>query len=107
VKRGEFGHLVTFNRATTTTNDYGEEIGTGTELIEQGWARVRFGPAGEKREAAQESGSQAITLELIPTSALRSVELTDHILFDGSDWDIVEKAKLDRNLIRFTATRSV
>lgn len=107
MKRGEFDRLVAFNRTTTATNDYGEEIGTGTELIEQGWARVRFGPAGEKREAAQEGGLQAASFELIPTAALRAVDLTNTIEFDGSTWDLTEKALLDRNKIRFTATRSV
>lgn len=107
MKRGEFDRLVAFNRTTTTTNDYGEEIASGTELLEQGWARVRFGPASEKREAAQEAAAQTATFELIPTVALRAVKMTDRIGFDGSQWDITEKALLERNLIRFTATRAV
>lgn len=102
---GQRDRLVTFQRATTTTDDYGGEVSTWADL-EQGWARVRFGTAQEKREAAQEVGVQSITLELVPTTALLGVQLTDRIMFDGSQWDIVECAPLDRNTIRFTAVRS-
>lgn len=106
MERGKFDRLVTFQRATVTTNDYGEEIPTFSPL-QQAWARVRFGSASEKREAAQERGMQTISLELIPTNALRSVTLRDQILFDDSVWDITEKADLDRQTIRFTAVRSL
>jgi SPP1 family predicted phage head-tail adaptor len=106
VIRGAFDRRVTFQRATVTTNDHGEETPDWGDL-EQGWARVRFGSAQEKREAAQESGAQTATFELIPTAALRGVTLRDRILFDDGEWDITEAAPLERNLIRFTATRSV
>lgn len=74
--------------------------------MESGWARIRFGNAQEKREAAQEQGIQSATFEMIPTNALRTVTLKDRIQFDDSDWDITEVAPLERNLIRFTAARS-
>jgi SPP1 family predicted phage head-tail adaptor len=105
VNRGAFDRLVTFQRATTTTDDYGGEVSTWADL-QQGYARVRFGTAQEKREAAQEVGQQSATFELVPTTALLGVQLTDRIQFDGSDWDITEVAPLDRQTIRFTAVRA-
>lgn len=103
--RGAFDRLVMVQRATVTTDDYGAEIPTWAD-VEQAWARVRFGLASEKRLAAQESGTQTATFEMIPTSALLAVTLKDRLLFDGSEWDIVEVAPLERNQLRFTATRS-
>lgn len=96
--------LVTFQRATVTTDDYGDETESWTDL-EQGFAKVKFGTAQEKREAAQEGGVQSATFELMPTAALLGVTLRDRIQFDGSDWDITERAELDRHTIRFTAVR--
>jgi SPP1 family predicted phage head-tail adaptor len=104
--RGAFDRLITVQRATVTTDDYGGETPTWFET-QDAWARVRFGLAGEQRNAAQEGGLQAATFEVVPTLALLAVTLKDRIQFDGSDWDITEVAPLDRNTLRFTATRTV
>lgn len=105
MNRGAFDRLVTVQRATTATDDYGGQTQTWADL-EQGYARVRFGLASEQRQAAQETGQQAATFELVPTAALRGALLTDRIVFDASNWDLTEVAPLDRNTIRFTAVRS-
>lgn len=105
MNRGQFDRLITVQRATATVDDYGGETATWAN-VEEAWARVRFGRADEKRLAAQEGGVQSATFELIPTTALLAVTLKDRILFDGDDWDITEAAPLERNLLRFTATRS-
>lgn len=106
MSRGAFDRLITVERATVTTDDYGGETPTFA-LLEQAWARVKFGTAQEKREAAQESGVQSATFEVVPTAALRGVTLRDRISYDGSFWDITEKADLDRNTLRLTAVRAV
>lgn len=105
VKRGAFDQPVTIRRSTVVVDDYGGETLSWTDL-EKALARVRYGPAGEKREAAQEAGVQTATFELFPTPTLLAVTLRDKIAFDGSDWDIVEVAPLDRRTLRFTATRA-
>lgn len=102
---GERDRLITVQRATVTTDDYGGETPTWAD-VEQAFAKVRFGLAGEQRQAAQESGTQAATFEVDPTDALLAVTIKDRIVFDGSDWDIKEVAPLDRRTLRFTATRS-
>lgn len=105
MKRGECDRLITVQRATVTTDDYGGETPTWVD-VEEAWAKVLFGLAQEKREAAQESGQQAATFEVMPTTALLAVRLRDKILFDGSSWDITEVAPLDRHTLRFTAVRA-
>lgn len=105
MKRGEYAHLVIFKSSVATTNDHGDEELTWSE-IERAYARVRFGTAQEKRDAAQEYATQSATFEVRPTSALLGVRLKDQIEFDGSDWDITEAAPLDRKNLRFTAVRS-
>jgi head-tail adaptor len=114
--RGAFDRLITVQRATVTTDDYGGEIQTWAD-VEEAYARVRFGLASEQRQAAQEAGTQAATFEVVPTAALLAVTLKDRIWFDATGawadgdpepvWDIQEVAPLDRQTLRFTATRSI
>jgi SPP1 family predicted phage head-tail adaptor len=96
--------LIVFQRATVTTDDYGQEIETWADYATRR-ARVRFGTAQEKREAAQESASQTATFECVRSAALDAVTMKDRIHYDGSDWDITERAPLDRQTIRFTGVR--
>lgn len=105
MSRGQFDRLITVQRATVTTDDYGGENSAWADT-EKAYARVRFGLAAEQRQAAQESGTQAATFEAVPTTALLAVTLKDRILFDGGEWDITEVAPLNRQTLRFTATRS-
>jgi head-tail adaptor len=97
--------LIVFQRATTSENDYGEQIETWADLYTRR-ARVRFGTAQEKREAAQENASQTATFECVRSSQLDGITLKDRISYLGSTWDLSETAPLDRATIRFTGTRS-
>lgn len=103
---GERAWLVTFQRATVVADDYGGETPTWGDYT-TAWVRVRFGLAAEKRQAAQERGEQTATFECVPTALLLAVKLKDKLVFDGNDWDITEVAPLDKQIIRFTAVRSV
>lgn len=99
--------LIVFQRATVTTNEYNEAVedwSDPTELATRR-ARVRFGTAQEKREAAQESASQTATFECVRSAELDAVRLKDRISYLGSAWDITESAPLDRSTIRFTGIR--
>lgn len=98
--------LIVFERATFATNNNNEQIPTwATHATRR--ARVRFGTAQEKREAAQEGGVQSATFECVRSSPLNSITLKDRISYLGSAWDIVENAPLDHKTIRFTATRTL
>lgn len=98
--------LIVFHRATTSENEYGEAIQTWSTYTSRR-ARVRFGTAQEKREAAQEGGTQSATFECVRSAALDAVTLKDRISYLGSLWDITEVAPLDRKTIRFTAIRTL
>lgn len=98
--------LIVFERATFTTNDNNEQVPSWSTYATRR-ARVRFGTAQEKREAAQEGGVQSATFECINSSALRSVTLKDRISYLSSAWDIVETAPLDHKTIRFTGVRTL
>jgi head-tail adaptor len=98
--------LIVIQRATVTEDGYGgEEESWSTYATRR--ARVRFGTAQEKREAAQEGGTQTATFECVRSAALDAVTLKDRISYLSTTWDITETAPLDRKTIRFTATRNV
>lgn len=88
-------------------SEHGDQLPGAISTLATRRAKVRFGTAQEKREAAQEKGIQSATFEFVRSVTLDAVTLSDRISFDGSLWDITEKAPLDRKTIRFTATRNV
>lgn len=98
--------LIVFQRGTATTNDYNEQSLSWATLATRR-ARVRFGTAQEKREAAQEGGVQSATFECVRSAALDAVTLKDRISYLSSNWDLTEIAPLDRKTIRFTGTRTL
>lgn len=98
--------LIVFERATASANEYNEGEETWATYATRR-ARVRFGTAQEKREAAQEGGVQSASFECVRSSTLDAVTLKDRISYLGSVWDLTELAPLDRATIRFTATRNV
>lgn len=98
--------LIVFQRATVTTNEYNEPEEAWATYVSRR-ARVRFGTAQEKREAAQEGGTQTASFECVRSSELDAVTLKDRISYLGSAWDITETAPLDTATIRFTGVRNV
>lgn len=101
--------LITFLEAAETTNEYNEAVADWDDptTLATRRAKVRFGTAQEKREAAQEGGVQTATFECVRSAALDAITLEHRIGFDGSQWDIVERAALDNAEIRFTGVRNV
>ena len=99
--------LITFLAATTSTNDYNETVESWSSptTLATRHARVRFGTAQEKREAAQEAASQTATFECKRSAELDAIPMTARIGYDGSQWDITERAPLDKASIRFTGVR--
>ncbi len=103
---GKRDSLIAFERPTTTTNDYGEEIEGTPTTVQQAWARVRFGTGQERREAAQERADQAATFECDWSETLAGITTTDRIRFDADVWDITSRAPLGHREIHFTAIRA-
>jgi head-tail adaptor len=103
---GKRDWLVTVQGKTASTDVYGEEDPTWTDYV-SAWAQVKFGNAQEKREAAQEGGSQSATFEFVRNNLLDAVTLAYRLWFMDSTWDITEVAHLDRQTLRITATRAM
>lgn len=106
MKAGKRNRLVTFQRGTSTPDDYGGETPTWATFT-TALAEVLFGSGQERREAAQEANSQAATFICLWTPLLAEVRVNDRIQFDGSDWDITNRAPIGLNKeLHFTAVRS-
>lgn len=100
--------LVTFQRGTPTTDDYGGELFAWSDLV-TAYARVRYGTGQERRGAAQERAVQAATFECDWNSTLAGVEATDRLFINEAPfefWDIINKAPLGHEEIHFAAIRS-
>jgi head-tail adaptor len=105
-RAGQRTELIVIQRATPTEDEHGGQTFVWATYASRR-ARVRFGTAQEKREAAQEGGVQSATFECVRSATLDAVTLKDRISYLSSAWDITEVAPLDRATIRFTATRTV
>lgn len=99
--------LIVFQRGVETDDGYNVNIdwSNPTEICRRR-ARVRFGTAQEKREAAQEGATQTATFECVRSAELDAVTLKDRIFYLDSGWDLTEVAPLNRKDIRFTGTRT-
>lgn len=106
LEAGARSQLITFQRFTATTNDYGEEIQTWADL-ETAWAQVRFGTGQERRAAAQEGNEQAATFGVIGNPVTRALTVRDRINYLGEAWDIQALNPTSNNQgVVITATRS-
>lgn len=103
---GRRDQLVTLSRYSATQDDYGEETQTWGPLGQE-WAAVFYGRGDERRQAAMEQGQQAVTFQVLSNETTRAVNVRDRILHDGSTYDVVGIAPMDRATIEFTATRAL
>ena len=79
--------LIVVQRADKVRNGYGEEELIWTDFT-SAYARVRYGTSAERREAAQEQGSQVATFECGWTPNLASVRPSDRVSFGNGLWDV-------------------
>lgn len=103
---GERELLITIERATPTTDDYGGET-LAWATYATAWAQLRRGTGQERREAAQEAGSQSGTFVTDWTAVLEATQIKDRITYPGHEWDITDVAADGHREIQFTATRAV
>jgi len=107
-------HKIMIQRQIVTgQDDYGQDIiGPGIWTTE--YAAIFYGSGREQREAAQESGSQAASFEVLSNAKTRAISVTDKVLYPVSDpdpdnwpaWDIQAANDLGFNEgVRITAAR--
>jgi SPP1 family predicted phage head-tail adaptor len=106
IDAGKRDQLIVIQRGTATADDYGGETQVWAEYA-QAWAQVRRGSGEERREAAQESGSQSATFICDWNPTLEQTAVTDRIQYRSDEWDIVDVAPMGNMEIHFTAVRSV
>lgn len=102
---GRRDQLVTLQRYTTTQDDHNEEVQTW-ETIGTEWAAVFYGRGDERRQAAMEQGQQPATFQMLANDLTRTLTLSDRIVLDGVNWDILGVAPMDRATVEVTAARS-
>lgn len=105
---GKRDQLVTIQRGTPSTDDYGGETITWATLATE-WAAVFYGRGDERRQAAVERGQQAAVFQVLSNTDTRSVNLEDRISHDGSYWNIIgiAPATPKRGLIELAAVRAL
>ena len=105
---GKRSRRIEFQRQGSPTDDgYTTQPGEFAYFTEA-FAEVLFGTGQERREAAQEAGSQAATFIVPSTPKIALVGVSDRISGIGAVWDITSIAPVGLNReIHFTATRSV
>lgn len=105
---GRRDQYITIEHATASTDGYGGETLTWATLANE-WAAVFYGRGDERRQAALEQGSQAVTFQCLSNTLTRAVILKDRISFGGSYYDIVGIAPETpgRGLIEFTTVRAL
>lgn len=86
---GQRDHLIVIQRRGAETDDgYTTRPGAWAEHA-RAWARVRYGTAAERREAAQDRASQTATFECNWTPTLAALRPTDRLIAFDTAWDIV------------------
>lgn len=107
MKAGQRNRRIKFERFTESRNALNEVVHNWTPHCEE-YAAVYFGSGSEQRDAAQTSGSQTASFEVLSNSKTRAVTVMDRILFDGGIWDIRSIAPIGLNRgVKFNAVRAV
>ena len=96
--------LVSIQRFASGKDSYGGVVKTWAELRKE-WARVTYGAAAERRNAAQQQSSQAATFDLPDNELTRSLKAVDRIVWNGIDWDLAGPGvPKSAGELQFTAT---
>ncbi len=102
---GELDRRIVVERATTSADDYGGETKTWSKWCKS-WAKVTYGRADERRQAAQEEASLVATFRVRANAKTSAIETTDRIVYDGSAWDISSNVAFGRAGRDITAIRA-
>lgn len=96
--------LISLQRASATTDDYGEEVMTWAEIGKEK-AAVLFGRGSERRQAAQTQSAQSVTFTVLSNSVTRSLTAKDRIVWNDVAWDLAGPGSpVRRGELEITAT---
>lgn len=97
--------LITLQRYTSTTDEYGDPVQAWSDLGNE-WAQVFWGRGDERRSAAMEQGAQPATFRIPANELTRALTVRDRIMLDGAVWDIQGIAPMSRAGVEVTAVRA-
>ena len=100
--RGQCDRLITFERATITRDNMGQESEAWSTTITTAYASVLYGTGNERREAAAQGASNTATFRTLYNPTLAGVTEKDRIVYNGN-WNITSIAIIGRAEIEFTA----
>lgn len=105
---GQRPHLIVIQRRGAETDDgYTKQPGAWAEHA-RAWARIRYGTASERREAAAERASRAATFECEWAPKLESVRPTDRLIAFDTAWDVSDAAVIGmRSQVHITAVANL
>ncbi|MFL6862602.1 MAG: head-tail adaptor protein [Allosphingosinicella sp.] len=101
---GSRDRRIRLERPTEGETPLGADLG-GFEEAGETFARVTWGRAGERRQAAQDGASLVATFTVLRTALTAAVAPSWRIVFDGGTWDIGDAVPIGRGDIEITATR--
>lgn len=93
---GERPHLVEIWRRTASTGSEGGTTYAWDQLL-TAWAKVLYGSAMERREAATEQAVQAATFIFDWSPGIAAVKTTDRARLFDTEWDIIGRAIISAN----------
>lgn len=102
---GELDRRIVVERATIETDDYGGETKSWSQWCNP-WAKVTYGRADERRQAAQEEASLAATFRVRANVKTSDIKTTDRIVYDNAMWDISSNVPFNRTARDITAIRA-
>lgn len=103
---GRLRELIVIERHTATIDTYGGESEGVWDGIYTCRAEVRYGTGEERRQVAQEAGSQVASFVVRRNPTTDSFTIKDRILFMGETWDIKSLAPAWAGATEITATRA-
>ncbi|KKX28230.1 phage head closure protein [Rhizobium sp. LC145] len=97
---------ITFQRATTTRNEFNEDIVTWTDQATV-WAMREDASSGEKEAAGQVGAFLMARFTVRRISQTEGVRQIDRIFHDGAVWSITERMELREEPRRFLVFKAV
>jgi len=97
---------ITFQRATTTQNEFNEDVETWVDQATV-WAMREDASSGEKEAAGQVGAFLMARFTVRRSSQTEGIRQIDRIFHDGAAWSITEKMELREDPRRFFVFKAV
>jgi SPP1 family predicted phage head-tail adaptor len=101
---GKLDRRIVIERATTTTNNFGEEVATWAPLVEV-WAHVIDVSDGERWRAAEVAATVTTRFQVRWNDTTKTIGPKDRVLYEGRAYDISHTKEIQRRVgVEITAS---